>query len=199
MTNYRPPENRIIIVSGLPRSGTSMMMRMLQAGGLEIVTDSGRPADRSNPLGYFEDERIKRLRDGDHEWLDSAIGKAVKVVSPLLRYLPARHAYKLIFMLRSIDEIVASQRRMLSRNGQDAGEGSDQELAAVYRKHLKEVEAWLVNQREWDTTYVRYRDVIDDPQGSAIRISRFLARQLDQHSMVGAVDPSLYRERDPGL
>src|SRR6266705_1802013 len=100
----------IIIVSGLPRSGTSMMMRMLEAGGIEAMKDNLRPADDSNPVGYYEDARVKRLRDGSHEWLESAIGKVVKVVSPLLEYLPRRHSYKLIFMLRSVEEIVASQR-----------------------------------------------------------------------------------------
>jgi len=185
----------IILVSGLPRSGTSMMMRLLEAGGLELVTDGLRPADDSNPMGYFEDERVKRLQAGDHEWLESAAGKAAKVVSPLLEHLPTQHGYKLIFMLRSVEEIVASQRRMLWRGGQGAGAGTDAELADVYRTHLRRIESWLAAQPHLDTMYVGYRDVIEAPEVNAIRIGRFLGRQLDHRAMVDMVDPSLYRER----
>lgn len=173
-----------------------MMMRMLEAGGIEVVTDNRRTADDSNPLGYYEDERVKQLRDGYHEWLESAIGKVVKVVSPLLEYLPTRHSYKLIFMLRSVEEIVASQRHMLARRGQDAGKGTDEELAAVYRKHLRRVESWLADRPHLDTMYVRYRDIIEDAEANAIRISRFSGRQMDHQSMVSPVNRSLYRERD---
>jgi hypothetical protein len=189
------PSHCIIVVSGLPRSGTSMMMRMLESGGLDAVTDQRRTADASNPAGYYEDERVKRLREGEHEWLESASGKVVKVVSPLLEYLPARYAYKLIFMLRSVSEIVASQRRMLARQG-DPPQDDDAAMAARYRRHLSTIESWLVDQSHIDTMYVRYRDVTADPAGHVTRISRFLARQLDCDAMVSAVDRSLYRERD---
>lgn len=173
-----------------------MMMRLLEAGGLELVTDGRRPADDSNPMGYFEDERIKRLQAGDHEWLESATGKVAKVVSPLLEYLPTQRCYKLLFMLRSVEEIVASQRRMLRHGGQDAGAVADAELADVYRKHLRRIESWLAAQPHLDTMYVRYRDVIEAPEVNAIRIGRFLGRQLDHRAMVGIVDPGLYRARE---
>jgi hypothetical protein len=186
----------IILVSGLPRSGTSMMMRLLEAGGLELVTDGRRPADDNNPMGYFEDERVKRLQAGDHEWLESATDKVAKVVSPLLEHLPTQRCYKLLFMLRSVEEIVASQRRMLRQGGQDAGAGADAELADVYRTHLRRIESWLAAQPHLDTMYVRYRDVIEAPEVNAIRIGRFLGRQLDHRAMVGIVDPGLYRERE---
>jgi hypothetical protein len=176
-----------------------MMMRMLEAGGLEAMNDNVRPADDSNPLGYYEDQRVKGLRQGLDAWLGLALGKVVKVVSPLLEYLPPGHSYKLIFMLRSVEEIVASQRQMLSRAGQDAGEGTDEKLAAVYRKHLRTVERWLAGQAGFDTTYVRYRDILKDPEGNAIRLSRFLGRQLDCEAMVRVVDWNLYRERQDSL
>jgi hypothetical protein len=186
----------VILVSGLPRSGTSMMMRMLEAGGIEVVADGLRSADDSNPVGYLEDDRVKQLPDGRHEWLESAIGKAAKVVSPLLEHLPRDRSYKLIFMLRSVEEIVASQRRMLSRNGRDPGTSDDRELADIYRRHLSRMESWLVDQPHLDTTYVRYRDVVEAAEVYAIRLARFLERQLDHRSMVGVVDPRLYRERN---
>lgn len=189
----RAPQNSIVVVSGLPRSGTSMMMRMLQAGGLELVSDNLRAADEGNPMGYYEDERVKQLQDGHHQWLDSAIGKAVKVVSPLLEYLPRRHSYKVIFMLREVEEIVASQRRMLLRTGQTAE--SDAELEALYRRHLTGVESWLAGQPNLDSLYLTYRDIIEDARTNAIRISRFSGRQLDHQSMIRVVDQGLYRER----
>jgi hypothetical protein len=189
----RAPQNSIVVVSGLPRSGTSMMMRMLQAGGLEVVSDNLRAADDGNPMGYYEDERVKQLQDGHHQWLDSAIGKAVKVVSPLLEYLPRRHSYKVIFMLREVEEIVASQRRMLLRGGLTAD--SDAELEALYRRHLTGVESWLASQPNLDSLYLTYRDIIEDARTNAIRISRFSGRQLDHQSMIRVVDQGLYRER----
>lgn len=195
LPTHPTPPGSIIVVSGLPRSGTSLLMQMLEAGGVEVVTDRLRTADDSNPLGYFEDERVKRLRDGDDEWVAAAAGKAIKVVSPLLQYLPARYSYKLIFLLRSVEEILASQRRMLSRLGQDAGSGNDTELASAYRAHLTSMEPWLAARPHLETMYLHYRDLVEDPDGNAIRISRFVGRRLDTAAMVKAVDPTLYRER----
>jgi hypothetical protein len=199
MTSARPgydpvSNDAIIVVSGLPRSGTSMMMQMLEAGGLEVLSDNHRAADESNPLGYYEDERVKQLRHGHHEWLGLASGMAVKVVSPLLQHLPAEYPYLLIFMVRSVEEILASQRRMLLRSGQQAAAETDNQLGAVYRKHLRDTEAWLARQDHFDTIYVRYGDIIDEPEGSSVRISTFLGRPLDHQAMANVVDRSLYRE-----
>jgi hypothetical protein len=189
----RGPSGRcIIVVTGLPRSGTSMMMAMLAAGGLEVVSDGLRAADHDNPRGYFEDERVKRLGEGADDWLDSACGKAVKIVSPLLERLPTRHCYQVIFMRRSIDEILASQHRMMQRSGLGAGDG---DAEAAYQTHLRRLEAWLAGRRGMDTMYVGYHDIILAPEAGALRIARFLGRTLDQEAMVRAVDPSLYRER----
>jgi len=170
-----------------------MMMQMLEAGGLEVIRDNHRAADESNPRGYYEDERVKQLRHGHPEWLGSAVGMAVKVVSPLLQHLPAEYSYLLIFMVRSLEEILASQRRMLLRNGRRAAD-AESELAVVYRKHLRDTEAWLTKQDHIDTIYVRYSDIVDEPEGSSIRISTFLGRPLDHQSMASVVDRSLYRE-----
>ena len=117
----------IIVVSGLPRSGTSMMMKMLAEGGLEPVTDALRRADEDNPNGYFEFEPVKQLADGQDAWLDGAGGKLVKVISALLEHLPARHQYKVVFMEREIKEILASQQKMLQRRNEASGT-TDEEL-----------------------------------------------------------------------
>src|SRR5215813_2579369 len=104
----------IIVVSGLPRSGTSMMMKMLAAGGLPVLVDAIRAADDDNPNGYFEFEPVKQLADGQNEWLTEAGGKVVKIISALLEYLPKSYHYKIIFMERELKEILASQQKMLS-------------------------------------------------------------------------------------
>jgi hypothetical protein len=185
----------ITVVSGLPRSGTSMMMAMLSAGGLEVLTDGVRFADESNPQGYFEYEPTKALRNGEAAWLSLAEGKAVKIVSPLLRYLPAQHHFKVIFMLRSIDEILASQGRMLERTGQETTADADAKLVASYTRHLAEVRNWLAGRPNFDALWVAHREVIEDPIGAARSISRFLGRPLDDAAMARAIDRSLYRQR----
>ena len=106
----------VTVVSGLPRSGTSMMMKMLDQAGLELVTDRLRQADEDNPKGYFEYEPVKQLaRSADRTWLDDARGKGVKIISTLLRELPAHYNYKVVFMRRDLSEILASQAKMLAR------------------------------------------------------------------------------------
>jgi hypothetical protein len=109
---------RIVVVSGLPRSGTSMMMKMLEAGGIPVLTDYEREADEDNPKGYFEFERVKNLKDGDDAWLPQAKGKVVKVIAALLTDLPSSYEYEVIFMRRAMPEILASQRQMLIRRGE---------------------------------------------------------------------------------
>lgn len=172
-----------------------MMMRMLGFGGLEILTDGIRGADASNPLGYFEHEGTKRLKEGDHAWLDGAPGKVVKVVSPLLELLPPTHRYQVIFMVRSLSEVLASQARMLERAGTDRPRGDEPELAEAYRQHLRRVRSWMNGARNVDVLYVRHRDVIDDARSVASTLQAFLGRPLDRLAMVDAIERSLYRER----
>jgi len=187
---------RIIVVSGVPRSGTSLMMQMLAAGGVEILTDGIRGADESNPRGYFELEAVKALRD-DAGWLASAGGKAVKIVSALLRELPERHDYDVLFMRRSLDEVLRSQSEMLSRRGGQGAAAAAGEAAvrSALVRHLEDVSDWLAAQRHMRTLYVQHRDVLADPPGSAAAIEGFLARPLDRERMAAVVDPALHRQR----
>ena len=135
----------IIVVSGLPRSGTSMMMNMLAAGGVPIVSDSIRNADEDNPNGYFEFEPVKQLSEGQNEWLAEADRKVVKIVSALLEYLPAGHRYRIIFMERDIKEILSSQRKMLGRRNEES-KISDAEMEDQFQKHLAGIKYWLARQ-----------------------------------------------------
>jgi hypothetical protein len=184
----------ITVVSGLPRSGTSMMMKMLEAGGLTVLTDNQRVADEDNPKGYYEDERIKRLAK-DASWLGEARGKVVKVVSPLLRHLRSEFRYRIVFVRRDMAEVLASQRQMLVRRSQPTDAVSDDQMAAAYGKHLAGIEAWLEEQPNIDVLYVTYKDVVASPAEHAERINQFLGRRLDPASMVAAVDRTLYRQQ----
>ncbi len=154
----------IVIVSGLPRSGTSLMMQMLAAGGLPPLTDNERSADDDNPKGYLEFERVKQLKEGDTKWVENAQGKAVKVISALLEYLPRRKRYKVIFMRRELEEVLASQQQMLVRRGEAPGETGDQAMAQMYKRHLSTLEAWLAAQDHIETLYVRYDQLLADPE-----------------------------------
>lgn len=186
-------ENQITIVSGLPRSGTSMMMKMLAAGGVEPLTDNLRTADEDNPKGYFEFERVKQIED-DKSWLEDARGRVVKLISALLRHLPATYKYKIIFMRRAMPEILASQRQMLIRRGEPADAVSDEKMAAMFEKHVAQVEAWLAAQPNIDVLYVSYNEVLNDSRSHAERINHFLGGALQVDEMVSVVDRTLYRQ-----
>lgn len=190
------PDKEVVIVSGLPRSGTSMMMKMLEAGGIPPLTDEIREADKDNPRGYFEFERVKKLDKGDTAWLAEADGKVVKVISALLKHLPDDgYRYKVIFMRRHMPEILASQRKMLAHRGEDAGAMDDERMAQLFSKHLGEVEQQLQQRAAFEVLYVHYSDALKDPQTAAEQAARFLERDLDIERMVGVVDPQLYRNR----
>jgi hypothetical protein len=184
----------VTIVSGLPRSGTSMMMRMLEAGGMGVLTDHIRTADVDNPKGYYEFERVKQIKD-DQAWLDDAKGKAVKMVSALLIDLPPGYQYKVIFMRRRIEEILASQRQMLIRQGKPADAVADDRMAAMFEKHIVQMKAWLVQQPNLEVVYVDYNDMLRDPLQPVQAIDALLGHRLDTDEMLKVVDPALYRQR----
>lgn len=185
----------IVIVSGLPRSGTSMMMKMLDAGGIPPLTDNIREADQDNPKGYYEYERAKKLKDGDDAWLPDAEGKAVKIISALLPHLPDTYEYRVIFMRRAMPEILASQRKMLINRGEDPDKVSDEEITALYEKHLAKTLNWIDEHDNVFRLDVDYNDMLQNPQPRVAEIIRFLGGELDQAAMIAVVDPSLYRQR----
>jgi len=187
----------IIIVSGLPRSGTSMMMRILDKGGVPVLTDNIRKADKDNLKGYYEFERVKHL-DTDTGWLCEAEGKAVKIISALLKELPRDHEYKVIFMDRDIDEVLASQRKMMERRREEIQGTPDEVMRGIFEKHLREVKGWLM-ERKIETLYVNYNDVLEDPLGNVQRVNKFLSWELDVERMTKVVDPDLYRQRSEQL
>ncbi|MFL6274938.1 MAG: sulfotransferase [Blastocatellia bacterium] len=184
----------VIIVSGLPRSGTSMMMNMLVAGGIAAMTDAIRTADEDNPKGYFELEKVKELAR-DNGWMNDAEGRAVKIISALLKHLPSGHRYKIIFMRRHMQEILASQRQMLVRRGEPTDTVSDERMAEMFRKHLAEVEAWLARQANIEVIYVDYNQMLEAPAPPIAAINEFLGGQLNTAAMTAVVDRTLHRQR----
>ena len=195
--SLRKPKDDVFVtvVSGLPRSGTSMMMKMLEAGGLPPMTDQIRTPDDDNPKSYYEFERVKKMPDGDKDWVAEAHGKAVKVISALLEHLPGDLTYKIIFMCRQMDEVLASQKQMLIHSDKPTDKVSDEVLAGMYRKHLATVEAWLRAQPNVSVLYLDYNAMLADPRRYIAEINRFLGNQLDVEKMAAIVDPSLYRQR----
>lgn len=184
----------IVIVSGLPRSGTSMMMRMLEVGGIKVLIDNIRTANEDNPKGYYEFERVKQI-EHDQSWLQDAKGKAVKIISALLKYLPKDYTYKVIFMQRKMKEILASQRQMLIRRGEPIDTASDEKMVDLFRQHLRRVEAWIDDQPNIEVIYVSYNKILESPVEQANRINHFLGNMLDVEKMVSVVDKTLYRQR----
>ena len=184
----------IIVVSGLPRSGTSMMMNMLVEGGVPVVSDSIRNADEDNPNGYFEFEPVKQLSEGQNEWLAETNHKAVKIVSALLEYLPAGHHYKILFMERDIKEILASQRKMLNRRKEES-KTSDAEMESQFHKHLADIKYWLARQPNMEVLYVDYNQLMSNPDNYCPRIADFIGVPVDQPKMRSVPNERLYRNR----
>lgn len=187
----------VLIVSGLPRSGTSMLMKMLEAGGLEVATDEIRAADLDNPKGYYELERVKELdkQGADKAWVAGMRGKVLKVVSFLLRDLPGDNSYKVLFVDRDLDEVLASQNRMLAHRDKEDSQVSDEKMKENYANHLRRTKSMLERETRFEVFYLDHRAVIDEGTKQAAAINRFLGGHLDEQKMAQVIDPQLYRNR----
>jgi hypothetical protein len=186
----------VTVVAGLPRSGTSMMMRMLEAGGIPALVDDHRPSDHHNPAGYYEFQRVKRL-PADTDWLDEAIGKAVKIVYLLLYKLPTGYDYRVILMQRRLEEVIASQDAMLeATNASGVSPGrSSAELMEAFRHHLRDLDTWLRRQPNFAVQTLDYNAIVHDPMPSLELVDAFLGGGLDRRTMASVLDPALYRQR----
>lgn len=188
-------DGEIVIVSGLPRSGTSMMMQMLEAGGLDVFTDQERQADDNNPKGYYEHEAVKHLHKNG-TWLKEANGKAVKVIAQLLPFLPLKYRYKVVFMERDIHEVIQSQQRMLIRDGKKTKTDTlPLHLVQQYQRTIQQVKTWADKHANVEIHFVDYAAVVDQAFPQAIALNSFLDKGLHAEQMVACVDARLYRER----
>ena len=195
MTAPQPARDYITIVSGLPRSGTSMAMAALAAGGIEPLIDHVRRADEDNPKGYYEFERVKKVGE-DTAWLADAVGKVVKMVYRLLYDLPNHYPYRVVFMRRHLSEVLASQNKMLERNGKTKAPVHDMHMRSLFTTELYRCTKWLAQQPNFEVLYVKHRDMIHHTADEVEKINAFLDGGLDTAAMAAAVDPSLYRNRN---
>lgn len=187
-SKYR--KEQIVVVSGLPRSGTSLMMQMLNSSGLEVLTDNNRTADKSNPKGYFEYEKAMSIHK-DNTWLDLAKEKSVKVVAPLLKFLDPKYRYKVIFMNRDLTEIIKSQQKMIGKNTEDLRLG----LLESYDKQLKKVDIWKDKEPGVELIYINYKDALNNTGDVINKVSSFIGVEMDKSEMAKCVDKSLYRNK----
>jgi len=185
-------------VSGIPRSGTSLMMQMMSAGGMPVLTDGQRSADDNNPRGYFELEAVKSLAR-NQDVLAQAEGKVVKVISSLLPSLPKHLEYRVIFMCRPLEEVVSSQNRMLERLGKEVPPTPTGSVIAAFQEHLRKVRSWLSQQPNIAVLYVDYPAVVQAPEEQIAKICVFLGRELDRAAMIRQIERSLHREKSASI
>ncbi len=186
--------NYITIVTGLPRSGTSMMMQMIDRGGIEALIDNLRTADEDNPKGYYEFEPVKKTKE-DASWVPTAMGKVVKLVHLLLLDLPLDQPYRVVFMRRNLDEVIKSQNIMLDRNAKGGGELPADKIIAVFKAQLDKVYRYLAEHDNFKMLEVNYNDMLADPPPIVSKINSFLDGSLDEEAMLAVIDPTLYRNR----
>ena len=187
--------NPIIVVSGIPRSGTSLMMKMLGAAKFDLVYDNLRCPDENNPNGYYEYTKVKYLKNGDTHWLKHARGKVIKIVSTLLSSLPPEHTYKIVFMNRSMNEIIASQSKMLEMQKKYTDQSDDAQMANFFAKHLNHTRKWIAEQTNMEIVYVNYNELLSTPTIPLSDVNNFLDSHLDIASMEKIINPHLYRNR----
>lgn len=190
IAEFKNWKNQITVVSGLPRSGTSLMMQMLHKGGLDILTDQKREADVSNPKGYFEYDPVMSIHK-DNSWLTDAQNKVVKIVAPLLQFTSSEYRYKVIFMIRDLNEVIKSQQIMKGRDP----ETLPLSLIESYDRLLKKVEIWEGQEPGVEILYVAYREVVNNPIPAIQKIESFLGLTLDKDAMAACVDKKLYRNK----
>ncbi len=183
-------DKTIYIVSGLPRSGTSMLMQILEAGGIEIFTDEKREPNKDNPRGYYEYEKVKSL-EKDNSWVGKSQGKAIKVIAQLLKYLPDEFEYKIIFMHRNVDEVIMSQQKML---GKDPEENLPR-VKEIFEEQVKEALNLIEQKDNMEVLEVDHRNVIKNTEEVVSKIQKFLDLDMDTKAMTDVVDPSLHRNK----
>jgi hypothetical protein len=170
------------------------MMQMLAAGGMDIAMDNIRRADEDNPKGYYELEVVKRIKE-DTSWLDGMAGKVFKMVSMLLYDLPRDRQYKIIFMRRNMEEILASQHVMLQRQGKTPKTEQEADIRKLFEEHLQHVYHWLADQGNMEVCYIYYHDLLQQFSEAVTPLAKLLGRSLDTQLMADVIDASLYRQR----
>lgn len=186
-------QEEVLIVSGLPRSGTSLMMQFLDAAGIPILHDALREPDSNNPQGYYEYTPVRRLRE-DTSWMPQAVGKAVKIVAPLLPFLPNGYTYRIVFMERQLEEVARSQQSMLGRIGKAGGGLDEAEWVTQYGRLLEQVFAHI-EAKGYPLLTIPHRDCVQAPENVAEVLGSFIGTIIEPETLTRVVQPELYRER----
>lgn len=189
-----PKKAFVTVVSGLPRSGTSMMMKMIEAGGMTVLTDHIRAPDQDNPKGYYEFEPVKKTQ-ADASWLEQARGKVVKMVHLLLLDLPLTYQYRVVFMRRHLDEVIESQNIMLERKGVNGGDLPVERMKKIFLAQINKVSDYVNDHGNFQMLQVDYNEIMSDPAPAVQRVNQLLGGDLDTAAMTAVVDPTLYRNR----
>jgi hypothetical protein len=188
--------NQVVVVSGLPRSGTSLMMKLLEKAGLPILTDNVRAADGDNQGGYYEYEPVKWMKEGDNSWMRNAVGKGVKIISHLLPNLPAGYSYKVVFMTRDLREIIASQDAMLKNRDEKEERPIDEgKLAQVFGEHVEKIRDWMAGQANIEAIYIDYNRLVKEPVEQLKKLETFLNLKLNAADIIAEINPAYYRQR----
>ncbi|WP_347374167.1 alkaline phosphatase family protein [Aequorivita sp. Q41] len=183
-------KDQIVLVSGLPRSGTSLMMQMLDKGGINTLTDGKRAADESNPKGYYEYEAVMALHK-DNSWMEKAQNKSLKVVAPLLKHINPEFRYKIIFMKRDLDEVIKSQQKMIGKRTDTLPIS----LLNAYQEQLNHIEVWKEREPGVELVYIDYKEVLESPNKMLDKIEAFIGLPLNKVAMGRCIDKSLYRNK----
>jgi hypothetical protein len=184
----------IIVVSGIPRSGTSMMMQMVEAAGFPILADDKRAPDDANQKGYYELEAVKASKR-DTSWVAAAPGHAVKVIHALLPHLPTGHRYRVVLMKRDLREVVASQTAMLEATGQSADDLPEARLVEIFSTQLTQTRRTLDETPCFEWIEVEYADLLRGDEAEILRVANFLGRPARSAGMGRVIDQGLYRAR----
>ena len=187
--------NNIYIVSGLPRTGTSLMMKMLEAGGLSVVTDDIRSADTDNPKGYYELEKVKNIFN-DNDWLKTIKGRSIKMVSQLLLKIPKENTYKIIFMKRDLKEVIMSQKKMLINRKKKLPLVNDDTLEKFYLNHLNKITSFIDQSSNIDVRYIYFNKLMKSPLSELRKLQNDFINNINMDNMIKMIDTSLYRNRN---
>lgn len=193
MTRMMVRDDTNYIVSGLERSGTSMMMQMLAAGEIPVAYTDSRKADMHNPRGYFELEGgkiINSLMKGIFP-MEMYKGKFIKITAYGLSYLPTECTYKIIYMERNLEEVLDSMEKMSQIIDQNR-----EETKQSFMKLNEKVKKEITSKNNIAVLFVNYNEMLKDPQPNIEKICQFIGPyEYNREKMISVVDTHLYRQR----
>lgn len=179
----------ITLITGIPRSGTSLMMQLFKAANVDIATDAIRTEDDNNPKGYYELEAVKGIVK-NNAFLKDLDGKTIKIVAPLVTFIDLSLEYRVVFMIRDLDEVVQSQEKMVGKDQQDQKE----KFKTMYAMHIEKSRQFL-NSHNIPFIEIQHRELLQNPELSLKRLIDFCGWETPLEELKSVIDHSLYRNR----